>query len=274
MSADVRPPRLERDGVALLGGFDDLPETAYVLVLVRDPLQYGEGETLQGLLEATGVEDVRSVTTDGLFEAWHGTREGVGLLVAATASGGPETEVAIVELAEQANATTFIRVGTSGACSPDAHVGDLVIAAGAVRDDGVSDEWVLPSFPAVADLDVTAALAESARALDAKHHVGITRTTDSIFCGQGRAPRAYIQESHLDQLEYWRRAGVLNFERETATLLVLARLLGCRGGGVCSVVNSAWSGTVVPGAGFRAALEVSLQAVGRLAALDAARPRA
>lgn len=267
----VRPPRLERDGVTLLGGFDAVPETAYVLLLVRDPLQYGAGETLQGLLASSGVADVTAVTTDGLFDAWHGVYDGVGLLVAVTASGAPEAEVAIVELAERARATTFVRVGTSGACSPLAQVGELVIAAGAVRDDGVSEEWVLPSFPAVADLDVTAALADAARELGVAHHVGITRTTDSIYCGQGRAPRAYVQQQHLDQLEYWRRAGVLNFEREAATVLVLARLLGGRGGAICSVVNSAWTGTVVPGAGFRAALDASLRALTRLAAVDAAR---
>ena len=56
-------------------------------------------------------------------------------------------------------AHTFVRVGTCGGMQLPVVGGDLVIATGAIRMEGTSKEYAPIEFPAVADLEVTNALA-------------------------------------------------------------------------------------------------------------------
>ncbi|MBQ2583897.1 MAG: uridine phosphorylase, partial [Erysipelotrichaceae bacterium] len=54
-----------------------------------------------------------------------------------------------------------IRVGTCGGMQPEVKPGDLVIASGAIRQDGTSKEYMPIEFPAVADIDVDRFLGEA-----------------------------------------------------------------------------------------------------------------
>lgn len=63
----------------------------------------------------------------------------------------------------------------------DVKSGDIVIATGAIRMEGTSREYAPIEFPAVADLDVTNALVQAAKALDLSHHVGVVQCKDSFY---------------------------------------------------------------------------------------------
>jgi uridine phosphorylase len=93
------------------------------------------------------------------------------------------------------------------------------------------------AFPAVADLDVTLAFREGARALGLRHHVGVVQSKDSFY-GQREAERMPVAEELAARWRAWIRAGVLCSEMEAAAIFVVARVLGARAGGIMLVAGN------------------------------------
>jgi len=131
---------------------------------------------------------------------------------------------------------TFVRVGSTAAIQENIECGDLIFSSAAVRLDGTSNCYIMPEYPAVASFEVLQALIEAAESLGIKnYHVSITATTADFYAGQSRHTTANYQSSTENLLSLLKRAKVLNFEMETATLFTLASLYGLRAGSVCAV---------------------------------------
>ena len=103
------------------------------------------------------------VRTNREYETWTGTLCGEKVSVVSTGIGGPSAAIAMEELANL-GAHTFVRVGTCGGIALPVCSGDVVVASGAVRQDGTSHEYAPPEFPAVPDAGVLMALAQAAQA--------------------------------------------------------------------------------------------------------------
>jgi hypothetical protein len=108
-------------------------------------------------------DDAHFVASNREFTTWTGTLLGEKVSVCSTGIGGPSTAIAIEELVE-CGADTFIRLGTSGGIDLSVQGGDVVVATGAVRQDGTSREYMPLEYPAVPDFDVTLALRDGIRA--------------------------------------------------------------------------------------------------------------
>ncbi|PSQ33500.1 uridine phosphorylase [Halobacteriales archaeon QS_9_70_65] len=164
-----------------------------------------------------------------------GSYDGEPVTVTSTGIGSPSAAIAVEELA-RVGAETFIRVGSCGAIREEASVGDLVITTAAVRQEGTSDEYVRPEYPAAADDEVVTALVTAAERLGHDYHLGVTCSTDSFYAGQSRPGfegfRAAGAEARIEALQ---EAGVVNFEMEASAILTLASLYGLRAGAVCTV---------------------------------------
>ena len=113
---------------------------------------------------------------------------------------------------------------------------------------------------------------ESAQARSLRYHVGITRSNDAIYCGQGRPVMGYLPNEGV--VEHWVNAGVLNVERETAAILTLAQLFHARGGSICTVCNSSITQKVGVSQGIDDAIAVGLEGLALLARRDAEKERA
>lgn len=159
------------------------------------------------------------------------------VIVQTTGMGGPTLEIVVNELL-MLGVRTFLRVGTTGSIQPEVKAGSLVITEGAVRIDGTSDHYAPPAYPAVADLDLTVALRDAARAAGVPHAVGITASSASFYAGQQRfdSGTGWVPRAFRGSLDEWRGLGVLNYEMEAATLFTLARIARARAGCVCAVV--------------------------------------
>ncbi len=144
--------------------------------------------------------------------------------------GCPSTAIAVEELA-MIGADTFVRVGTSGPMQPFLAPGDLVIVWAAIRDEVTSQQIEPLAFPAVADLDVTLALRDAARARGLPHHVGVSHTKDSFY-GQHEPARMPIAGTLQARWDAWVAGGALCSEMEASTIFVLAQVRRCRAGGV------------------------------------------
>ena len=155
---------------------------------------------------------------------------GENVLCVSTGIGGPSAAICIEEL-RQLGVETFIRVGTSGGMQLDVEAGDIVVVTGAIRMEGTSKEYLPVEFPAVADLDVTVALRDSARKLGYRYHTGVVQCKDSFY-GQHAPHRMPVSYELENKWQAWIRGGCLASEMESAALFTVCASLGAKAGAV------------------------------------------
>ncbi|MBQ7375687.1 MAG: uridine phosphorylase [Clostridia bacterium] len=168
------------------------------------------------------------------YNIWNGYIDGELVSVCSTGIGGPSTAIAAEELCA-CGATTLIRIGTCGGISTKVCPGDVVIASGAVRQDGTSHEYAPPAFPAVPDSETLFALARAAKKLGYSNHVGVVQSKDSFY-GQHSPARMPVASDLQEKWEAWKRLGVLASEMEASTLFTVGAALGIATGAAFCVV--------------------------------------
>ena len=173
-------------------------------------------------------DDARPVAQNREFNIWTGTLLGEKVTACSTGIGGPSAAIAMEEL-HDCGADTFIRTGTCGGIALDVKSGDIVVATGSIRYEHTSLEYAPIEFPAVADLAVTNALVQAAKALDLSHHVGVVQCKDSFY-GQHSPETKPVAGDLLYKWEAWKKLGCLASEMESAALFVIASHLRVRCG--------------------------------------------
>ncbi|MGB9683408.1 MAG: nucleoside phosphorylase [Candidatus Bathyarchaeales archaeon] len=182
-----------------------------------------------------------------------------GVPISALSSGiGPACMAIAVNEASAIGVHTFIRVGSTGAIQKNIKCGDLVISSAAVRLDGTSNCYIMPEYPAAANYEVLLALIEAAETLGiSNYHVGVTATTSDFYAGQSRPSKTQTN----NVLPVLQKAGVLNFEMETATLYTLASLYKLRAGAICAVYANRCTNEFQPGKGEENAIKIANETV-------------
>ena len=217
------------------------------------------GDPFRVPLVAEYLDDPRDVAHKREHRTMVGTYRGHQITVTSTGMGCPSTAIATEELA-RVGVTSFIRVGSTGALQPGIEPGDLIVSEGSFRNDGTSDAYVPKGYPAVPDLELTAALARFARERAPAHglgvHVGLN-VTDDAFYAESQA-----------WTEGMSGLGLLNVEMESSALFVVARQRGLRAGMICAVSSNLVAGTSVYddeahkrlATGWGASIEAALEA--------------
>lgn len=178
-------------------------------------------------LIASFLQDAKPVGNHREYVTWTGTLLGEKVSVCSTGIGAPSTAIAAEELFA-IGADTLIRVGTAGMLQ-EIRDEDIVVATGAVRDEGTSRQYIPLAYPAVADFEVVNALVDSARALDVGCHAGIIQSKDAFY-GE-LEPEGMPSEALLRyQWEAWQRGNVLSSEMEAAALFVISSIRRKRAG--------------------------------------------
>lgn len=168
------------------------------------------------------------------FNIYTGYLLGEKVSVCSTGIGGPSAAIAMEEL-HNIGADTFLRVGTCGGIDLDVQAGDIVVATGAIRFEHTSQEYAPIEYPAVADLDVAAAMRQASRTLGYRTHVGVVQCKDSFY-GQHSPNRMPVSYELLQKWEAWKRLGVKASEMESAALFVVADALKVRCGSCFHVI--------------------------------------
>lgn len=218
---------------------------------------------------AAFLDDGRRVAQNREFVTWTGSLDGVPVSVCSTGIGSPSAAIAVEELAA-IGADTFIRVGRSGGLQADLPVGSVVIATGAVRDEGTSRAYLPLEFPAVADLRVTNALVDAAAALGLSYRYGIIESKDAFYA-EVRPESMPIAEEMVARWRTYRRAGVLCSEMEAAALFTIAAAKLVRAGCVVQVSDNQFAGHHLgPEPSMDDPIRIGVDAVRRLIRSDAA----
>jgi uridine phosphorylase len=217
------------------------------------------GDPFRVPLVAEYLDDPREVAHKREHRTMVGTYRGHQITVTSTGMGCPSTAIATEELA-RVGVTSFIRVGSTGALQPGIEPGDLIVSEGSFRNDGTSDAYVPKAYPAVPDLELTAALARFARERAPAHglgvHVGLNVTDDAFYAES---------QAWTEQMS---GLGLLNVEMESSALFVVARQRGLRAGMICAVSSNLVAGTSVYddeahkrlATGWGASIEAALEA--------------
>jgi uridine phosphorylase len=175
-----------------------------------------------------------------------GTYKNIPVTGLATGIGASPTVIAIVEALQCQPEATFIRLGSCGGLQPQIHLGDLVISNRALRHELVTQFYAPPEIEAVADPDITAALAAAARQLGIISHTGLTCTAADFYHAQGRRAPGF---SGLDQtlLSRLQAQNVLNLEMEMAVYFTLAQVCDypMRAGGCAMVFADRYRDTFI-----------------------------
>ena len=169
------------------------------------------------------------------YVTWTGTLLGEKVSVVSTGIGCPSTAIAVEELIE-AGADTMIRVGSCGAMQPYVHTGDVVVATGAIRDEGTTLHYLPIEFPAVANIEVVNALVAGAAAMGIKAYTGVCQSKDSFY-GEVERSRMPLAQHLADRWNAWIAGGALASEMEAAALFILCAIYRKRAGAALLVIN-------------------------------------
>lgn len=170
------------------------------------------------------LNDPQPLAYNREFRSLRGWYQGIEVLVLSTGIGGPSAAIAIEEL-HRIGVTTLIRIGSCGALQDHMQLGDLVIATGAVRDEGTSRTYIPEGYPACADTRLVHHLQTEAQRLQFCSHSGYVRSHDSFYTDR---------EDEL--AAQWAARGILAADMETAPLMVVGALRGMRTASVLNVV--------------------------------------
>lgn len=148
-----------------------------------------------------------------------------------TGMGCPSVDIIVNELI-LLGARRFLRVGTTGTLQDGLVGGDLVVATGAVRDEGTSDAYTPKEYPAVADQVMAEVICSTARRLGLgdRTWAGLVHSKDAFFGREfAQGPDAQRNAEYMAQLA---KTGVLATEMEAAHLFVLGSVFGGPAGSV------------------------------------------
>ena len=181
-------------------------------------------------------DDAKLIADKREYVTYTGYLDGEKVSVTSTGIGGPSASIAMEELV-QAGADTFVRVGTCGGMEINVKGGDIIVATGAIRNEGTSREYAPIEFPAVPNLDVVNALVASAKEQGVPYHTGVVQCKDSFY-GQHSPETKPVSYELENKWEAWLRLGCLASEMESAALFTVASYLKVRCGSTFLAVGN------------------------------------
>ena len=170
------------------------------------------------------LDDVKAVSENREYHLIEGSYQGVKVGAASHGVGSAGAGACFEELC-QAGAKRIIRCGSAGGMQRGIGAGDIVIARGAVREDGLSGKLVPAAYPALASPDIVLAMRAAANSSGVIAHEGILLTSDMF----------YPHDVLGSDLPLWQKAGVTAVEMECATLFVICSLHQVESGAVVAI---------------------------------------
>jgi uridine phosphorylase len=172
---------------------------------------------------ADRLDEAQEVSYNREYRMFNGIKDGVELTVVSHGVGAAGAAVCFEELIK-AGAEEIIRVGTAGSLKENIVDGDIVIATGAVREDGLTGQLVADSYPALADHRLIHHLEEAGKELEIKTGTGIVLTLAAFYPELNGIPNNYFS-----------KANVIAVEMEASALFVIASLHGVSAGAILAI---------------------------------------
>lgn len=138
--------------------------------------------------------------------------------------GTPSLDIIVNELI-RLGAKRFLRVGTAGLLQPHfMKAGDFVIASGAIKDDGATQNYICPEFPAIGSFNYIRAAVIAAERLNysQKTHVGVVHSKGSLYAREFKT--GPMAAKNAEYMKLITDSGAIASEMEAAMLFVLTQI--------------------------------------------------
>ena len=156
------------------------------------------------------LENAKLLNFNREYKTFLGFYKGKKILVMSTGIGAPSAGIGVEEL-HNVGVKYVIRVGSAGAMQAGIKIGDLIIAEGAVRDDGLSKKYVPEIYPAVPSIKLLTLAKKYAP--DAVY--GIIRSHDGFY-----------MDDNAETEKFWSQKGIVGADMESGILMIIGRLRG------------------------------------------------
>jgi len=134
------------------------------------------------------------------------------------------------EIVCNVEAKNLIRLGSCGALREDIKVGDLILATGSIRGEGVTPYYVDEKFETLPDKKITEALIKAADKLGVKIHQGKAWSTDALLRETKELVEAKAEE------------GAIAADMVTSTLLTIAQTYNVKAASILAVSDNVMTG--------------------------------
>ena len=173
------------------------------------------------------LTDANLIAHNREFKVLNGYYQDELITICSTGIGSPSTGIVVEEL-NKCNVEKIIRVGSCGSLRHDINHGDIIVAEGAVRDEGTSKSYVADGFPAIASRHLIRKIEDLIpNDMDLNHYFGIVRSHDSFYI-----------DNENEILHSWSKKNVIACDMETSTLFTLAKLRGIEAASILFVVSN------------------------------------
>jgi uridine phosphorylase len=163
------------------------------------------------------------------YTMYTGTYQGIKVAVGNGGRFSPDTAI-IAEILCAGKVEYIIRAGSCGALDEKIKIGDIALATGVIRGDGVTPYYVDKDYKTVSDKTLLEVLEKAALAQGAQLHKGLIWTTDAL-----------LKETR-EIVEGVRKQGAIVVDMVSSALLTIAQLNNVK---ACSI--SAVSDNLITG---------------------------
>lgn len=135
------------------------------------------------------------------------------ITVCSTGIGGPSIAIALEELI-QYGAEKIIRIGSCGVFQDEGRPGDIFVASGAIRNDGVSRKYLPIEIPCIPSMKLVNLILKEGNKnyLDIKYGLG---SCNDVYY------KPFKDEVEFEKKKFYKKIGVLFGEMENATLFAV-----------------------------------------------------
>lgn len=160
------------------------------------------------------LQEVKQEAYNREFRSLTGYYKGIKILALSTGIGGTSAAIALEEL-KNIGVQAVIRIGSAGALQENIALGELLLAEGAVRDEGTSKVYAPDIYPAVPDFTLLRCLKDAAQRAQIPHCMGLIRSHESFY-----------RDDNEQITRYWSQKGILGEDMESGAIMTLGRLRG------------------------------------------------
>lgn len=224
----------------------DIAET---VLLPGDPLR-------AKFIAETFLEDAVQFNTVRNMFGFTGTYKGKRVSVMGTGMGCPSIGIYTYELIHMYGVKNLIRIGSCGAMSEEAKLGDIIMAQASCTDSNYGHQYHLPgSFAAIASFDLLRKAVDAAEQLGYPYVVGNVLSSDLFY-------------NEAEEWKQWKAMGVLAAEMESYALYCNAARAGVKALAIFTVSDSLTSKEEMTAEerqnGFTNMMEVALNAASQI----------
>ena len=168
------------------------------------------GDPARADVAAGLMTNVKLLNFNREYKSFLGEYKVKKILAMSTGIGAPSAGIGVEEL-HNVGVKFVIRVGSAGSMQKNIKIGELIIAEGAVRDDGLSKKYVPEIYPAVPSQK----LLSLAKKYAPEAVYGIIRSHDGFY-----------MDDNAEIEKFWSRKGIVGADMESGILMVIGRLRG------------------------------------------------